>query len=156
MADHVRTAIRDAVLLRLEGLRSSGYNVFVERDLDANPLSEAELGEAEFAALVINDDGEQPEIVSLGQGRLLNRVMRLTITAVLRAGDELGRRCDDVLAELETAIGAAGALGGAKFAHFAAAGERETSQAGEQKVVRQPYTFEFHYMTTHRAPTVAL
>jgi hypothetical protein len=68
MANHVREQIVTAVVSAVTNLTTTGANVFRDRDTDENPLHVGEL-----PGLVVEDDGDPAEIVSIGIGRLLQR-----------------------------------------------------------------------------------
>jgi len=150
MPAHVREQIASAAVTALTGLATTGARVFRDRDTEASPLEAAEL-----PALVIEDDGDPAEIVSLGQGRVLERRMRLTVTAHVKALSGYSAALNEILKEVEVALAGA-ALGGAKYAALAEVGARELSEAGDAPAVRQAFVFEFLYYTAHNAPDVAL
>ena len=147
---HVREAITQAALTAVTGLSTTGANVFRDRDTDENPLHGSEL-----PGLVVTDDGEPSETVTLGVGRLLERNMRITFTAHVKASSGYSTTLNTILAEIEAALGAAASLGGAKWANLVEVGRRELSEGGDKPAVRQAFVFEFFYITAHNAPDVA-
>jgi hypothetical protein len=64
---------------------------------------------------VLTDDGEPAEIISLGIGRLLQRTMRISFVAHVKAASGYSAQLNQILKELEVAIAGA-SLGGAKYA----------------------------------------
>lgn len=150
MANHVREQIVTAVISAVTGLATTGANVFRDRDTDENPLHPGEL-----PGLVLTDDGEPAEIVSLGIGRLLQRTMRISFVAHVKATSGYSAQLNQILKELEVALAGA-SLGGAKYANYVEAGQREMSEGGDKNAVRQAFTYEFFYITAHNAPDVAL
>lgn len=148
---HVREAIAQAVLTAITGLTTTGANVFRDRDTDENPLHATEI-----PALTVTDDGEPAEVVSLGVSRLLERRMRITVAAHVKATSGYSTLLNTILSELETALGATGSLGGAKQVDLVEVRQREISDVADKPTVRQDFTFECFYITAHNAPDVAL
>lgn len=153
MADHVREQITVAVVAAVTSLSTTGTRVFRDRDTAERPLS-GEASTSELPGLVVEDDGDPSEIVSLGVGRILERRMRIKISAHVKASS-YATTLNQILKEIEVALAAA-SLGGAKCAVLMEVGAREVSEAGDTPVVRQAFSFEFLYYTTHSAPDVAL
>jgi hypothetical protein len=150
MANHVREQIVAAVVAAVTNLGTTGANVFRDRDTDENPLQALEL-----PGLVLTDDGEPAEIVSLGIGRLLHRTMRISFVAHVKAASGYSAQLNQILKELEVAIAGA-SLGGAKYASLVESAAREVSEGADKNAVRQAFIFEFFYITAHNAPDVAL
>jgi hypothetical protein len=150
MADHVREQIAVAALAAVTGLATTGARVFRDRDTDERPLQTGEV-----PGLTVTDDGDPSEIVSLGQGRILERRMRVAFTAHVKASSGYSAQLNQILKEIEVSIAAA-ALGGAKYAFLADVAPREVSEGAETPTVRQSFSFEFFYLTAHNAPDVAL
>lgn len=150
MADHVREQIVVAAVAAVTGLATTGSNVFRDRDTDERPLQATEL-----PALLVDDDGDPAEIISIGQGRLLERTMRIRITAFVKSASGYSTLLNTILKEIEIAIAGA-ALGGAKYALLALVDPREVDESGEKSAVRQAFHFDFYYVTAHNAPDVAL
>lgn len=151
MALHVREQIAVAAIAAVTSLTTTGANVFRDRDTAEEPLKASEI-----PGLLVTDDGEPAETVTLGIGRLLERRMTITFTAHVKATSGYSSTLNLILKEIEVALGAASNLGGAKWANFTGAGAREQSEAGDKPAVRQAFTFEFFYITAHTAPDVAL
>lgn len=150
MASHVREQIASAVLTALTGLATTGANVFRDRDTEGNPLQAAEL-----PGLVLVDDGDPSEVVTLGNSRALERKLALSIDAYVKAGSGAGTTLNQILKEVEVALAAA-PLGGAKSANLAEVAAREASESAETPTLRQRFTFQLTYYTFHDAPDVAL
>ena len=150
MADHVREQITVAAITAVTGLATTGTNVFRDRDPDERPLQASEL-----PGLVVEDDGDPSEIVTLGTGRILERQMKLRISAHVKALTGYSAQLNLILKEIEVALAGA-SLGGAKYATLVEVGAREASEAAEKPTVRQAFSFEFLYYTAHNAPDVAL
>ncbi len=150
MTDHVREGITTAAKTAVTGLTTTGANVFRDRDTDERPLQSTEL-----PGLTLEDDGEPSEIVSLGQGRLLERRMRMRIVAHVKAASGYSTTLNTILKEVETALAGA-SLGGAKYATLVEVAGREIDESGDLPTVRQAFSFECFYITAHNAPDVAL
>lgn len=149
MADHVREQIAAAFVTAVTGLTTTGTNVTRDRDTEANPLQADEL-----PGLIVDDDGDGAEIISLGVGRYLNRTMRIRVTAHVKAVSGYKTQLNQILKEVEVAI-ATTTLTGAKYATLAEVGAREVSEAGDQPTARQAFGFDVFYITAHNAPDVA-
>jgi hypothetical protein len=150
MADHMRQQITAAAVAALTGLSTTGARVYPDRDTAAKPLVATEL-----PGLVIVDDGEPAEIVTLGRGRLLERKMALRVDAHVKSETTPAATLNAILKECEIALASAN-LAGAKFCTLAEVRGREVSEASETKTVRQSFVFEVNYITSHTAPDVAL
>lgn len=150
MANHVREQITVAAIAAVTGLATTGARVFRDRDTDERPLQSGEL-----PGLVVTDDGEPTEIISIGAGRLLERRMSVTFAAHVKAASGYSTQLNQILKEIEVAL-ATSPLGGAKRANLTTVAGRETSEAGDKPAVRQAFTFEFSYNTAHNAPDIAL
>lgn len=148
---HVREGIVAAAQTLATGLTTTGSNVFRDRDTDERPLQSDEL-----PGLVLEDDGDPSEILSIGVTRLLERRMRIGFTAHVKADSGYSTLLNTILKELEVAIGGASSIGGAKYGTLILVGPREVSEAGDKPTVRQVFTFEFFYITAHGAPETAL
>jgi hypothetical protein len=139
-----------AAIAAITGLTTTGARVFRDRDTDERPLESTEL-----PGLVATDDGDPSEIVSLGIGRLLERRMRIAIVAHVKAASGYSTQLNQILKEIEVALSSA-ALGGAKWAALVDVSTREISEAGDTPALRQTFTYEFFYITSHAVPDVAL
>lgn len=151
MADHLREQIAVAALAAATGLATTGSRVWRDRDTEARPLQDAEL-----PGLVMEDDGDPAEIVTLGTTRALERRMRVRYSAHVKAASGYSAQLNQILKELEIALGPGASLGGAKWCTLVEVAAREQSEAAETPIVRQQFTFEFIYYTAHGAPDVAL
>ena len=150
MALHVREQIADAAVTALTGLTTTTTRVYRGRDTEARPLQADEV-----PGLVIITGGEAPEIGSLGVSRIIERRMRLLVTAHVKAASGYDSTLNLILKECEVALAGA-TLGGAKSAHIAEVGDSEISEGSDKPVASQLFVFEFFYVTAHGAPDVAL
>lgn len=151
MADHIREQITVAAIALVTGLGTTGTKVYRDRDTEERPLQSDEL-----PGLVVTDDGDPSEVISLGRTRLLERRARISIVAHVKAASAYSTQLNQILKELEVAFGTAVSLGGAKWVNLVEASSREVSEAGDKPTVRQSFVFEFFYVTAHDAPDVAL
>lgn len=148
--DHLREQIADAAVTALTGLTTTATRVYRGRDTDERPLQSDEV-----PGLVILTGGESPAIASLGVSRILERTMRLLVTAHAKAASGVDSTMNQILKECEVALSGA-SLGGAKSAHIAEVGDIEVSEGSDKPVASQLFVFEFFYVTAHGAPDVAL
>lgn len=151
MADHVREQIVVAAIAAVTSLTTTAANVFRDRDTEEQPLKDSEV-----PGLVVEDDGDPAETVTIGIGRLVERRMSIRFIAHVKATTGYSSTLNQILKEIEIALGNAASLGGAKWANITDVGARESSRAGDKAAVRQAFTFEFFYITAHNAPDVAL
>lgn len=150
MADHVREQIAAAALVALTGLATTGARIWRDRDTDERPLQATEL-----PGLTLDDDGEPSEIVTVGNGRLLERRMRLRVMAHVKGLSGYSAQLNQILKECEIALSGAWSSA-AKYSTLAEVGAREKSEAADQPIVRQQFNFEVVYYTAHNAPDVSL
>lgn len=150
MADHVREQIMVAVQAAVTSLSTTGANVFRDRDTDERPLQSGEV-----PGLVLSDDGDPSEILSIGVSRILERKMKVQIAAHVKAASSYSTTLNQILKEIEVALSSA-SLGGAKYATLVAVAGREVDESGDKPSLRQVFTFELFYLTAHNAPDVAL
>jgi len=150
MALHVREQIAVAVKAAITSLTTTGANVFRDRDTAERPLQSGEV-----PGLLIDDNGEPAETITVDASGLLERAMRLSIEAHVKATSGYSAQLNLILKELEIALAGA-SLGGAKYAHLVEVGAREKSEAGDQPTLRQVFVFELLYYTAPGAPDTAL
>lgn len=155
MADHVREQITVAALAALTGLTTTGSRVFRDRDTTERPLQANEV-----PGLVIEDDGDPSERISvtpqLGADQVLERRMRLSVTAHVKKATGYSAEMNQILKEVEIAMAGASLLGGKADAQLAQVDERETAEGGDLPTVRQSFIFDVEYYTAAGAPDVAL
>lgn len=150
MADHIREQITAAAVVALTGLTTTGARIYRDRDTEERPLQSDEL-----PGLVVTDDGDPAEVISIGVGRLLQREMRLEVAAHVKAASGYSTQLNQILKEVETAL-SSGSIGGAKSCNLLSVSGREVAEGGDQPALRQTFIFEFYYITAHNAPDVAL
>src|SRR3990167_11017929 len=119
MADHVREQISVAAIAAVTGLTTTSTRVYRDRDTDAQPLQDVEV-----PGLVVEDDGEPAEDVTVDVAGVMERDMRLELTAHVKALTP-SPTLNKILKEIEIALAGA-SLGGAKYAHLIEVAGRET------------------------------
>jgi len=151
MADHVREQITAAAVAALTGLATTGARVFRDRDTAERPLQP----DAEVPGLVIEDDGDPAERITIDVARILERTMRLRVMAHVKKVAGYSAEMNQILKEVEIAMDAA-TLTGAKDVVLAEVGARETAEGAEKPTVRQAFEFQILYYTAAGAPDVAI
>jgi hypothetical protein len=144
---HVRKSIRDAVVQALDGLSTTQDRVFPGR---VYPLEAAAL-----PGLLVYMGEESIEISSLGVSRLLQREPELTIEACFKDAVSLDDKGDEILEQVEAALGPGVNLGGAKWLQLTRI-EIERDGDGEKPAARLRIIFKVLYYTAHGAPANAL
>lgn len=99
---HIRTQIRAAVATALTGLATTGANVHRNRV--------ARLSLRQVPALVITVDSEQ--ISEIGLDPLQDRKLQVAVDGYAAAAADVDDALDQIGLEVETALAAAGVLGG--------------------------------------------
>lgn len=106
MPNHLRRQIREAVAGVLNGLATTGANVF--------PSRTHELQDAELPALRIFTNRETLEIGSQGANRLIDRDLELVVEGCSKKAADLDDELDAIIQEVEVRIAANQGLAGAK------------------------------------------
>lgn len=106
MANHLRRQIREAAAGALNGLTTTGANVFESRT--------HELQDAELPALRIYTNNEDLVIGSQGANRLLDRDLELVVEGCSKRTSNLDDELDAIILEVEVRIAANQGLAGAK------------------------------------------
>lgn len=144
---HVRKSIRDAHVVAVTGLTTTGARVYPGR---VYPLQAAEL-----PALLVYTDAEDVQTDQLGVNRTLEREVDIVIEACFKDTVSLDDKGDVILTEVETALGTPGVnLGGAKRTQLSRI-EFERDAQGEKPAARMKMVFKALYYTARGAPTIA-
>ena len=138
---HVRTQIRDRVAADLAGVAT----VYKTR---LTPIAEASL-----PVLLVYTDTESSEIESFGA---LMRTLALVVEVVARGTAGLDTTLDDLVASVETALGADPTLNGLAVDCYPSALEVSTDNSGAEPVGRARVTFAVTYRTAPTDPTVSI
>jgi hypothetical protein len=145
MPNHVRKTIRDAIATALTGLTTSGANVFASRVY--------ELQDADLPGLRIYTNDETVDV--LHDQADAERTIELVIECCAKKASGFDDQIDDMVKEVETAIGAAQTAGGAR--HIDLTGiEIEMEGEAEKPVGVARVKFNVCYFTALGAPTTAL
>ena len=148
MAHHLRRQIREAVASAVTGLTTTGSRVFQSR---LYPLAETDL-----PCLLLRTQSESSESVSLPAPRLLQRTLRLHVTAVARAVDDLDDTLDLICQEVEAALAMpCAALGGVAKLITLSGTEIDLRGESEQPIGQADMAFDVVYMAAENAPDVA-
>jgi hypothetical protein len=147
MADHVRKAIRDAVVAALGNLTTTQTRVFPGR---VYPLEEEDL-----PGLLVYTGDEDITTGSMGVRRQLDRALEVTVEGVFQDITSLDELGDTILKEVEEALGPSVPLGGLKSLTIARI-EHERSDDGAKPTERRRMIFRGTYHTAHGAPTTVL
>lgn len=150
MASHVRDQIMAAAVTALTGLSTTGSRIWRDRDTSERPLQSNEV-----PGLIVEDDGEPAEVITIGNGGVMERTMTIRVRAHVKGTSGLSASLNQILKEVEVALDGA-VLGGAKFVHLVEVGAREVSEASDQPVIRQSFDFACLYYTQRGVPDVAL
>lgn len=154
MADHVREQITAAAKTALTGLTTTAARVFRDRDTETNPLQPG-ASPTEVPGLTIDDDGDPSELVTIDAQAILERRMRLRVTAHVKAGSGYSSLLNQILKEVEIAIAGA-TLPGANDPRLVEVAAREVAEGAEQPTVSQAFIFEIVYFTAAGAPDIPL
>ena len=144
---HARTAIRQALAAALAaGGTSAGARVF-DSPSDTRTA---------FPALVVEDVGEMQRAATLpgGPGRLIERSLRLAVTAELQQVSGYAAARDTLVADVE-ATAASAVLPGAQSIEPSGYAP-DISNSGERPIVVGRQFFEVTYITTQGNPATTL
>jgi len=147
MANHVRRQIREAAVTALTGLTTTGTRV---KSSLVYPMQDGDL-----PGLRIDVGPEQIVVDSITANPTMERTLQLVVQACVKQTATYNDTIDAILKEVEIAIAAHQALGGAKHVLLqsitpALAGE------GEKPIAVTTLVFEAPYYTTLAAPDVAV
>ena len=152
--DHVREQIAVAALAALTGLTTTGTRVFRDRDTEERPLQPSATP-TEIPGLLVDDDGDPAELITIDLSQILERTMRLRVTAHVKKLAGYGAELNQILKEVEVAMAGA-VLAGAKSSRIIEVGPREKAEGSDQPTLRQAFVFELVYYTAAGAPDIAL
>lgn len=149
MANHIRRQIREAVAGAVTGLTTTGTRVFQQR---VYPLETTDL-----PGLLVSTPREQSVGTSLGAPRVMERRVRLHVTALARATADVEDVLDQICKEVEVALAmpCAALAGIAKIISLTDTDITVTGD-GDRPVGQAALTYEVLYMTAENAPDVAL
>ena len=142
---HHRKSIRDAVVMRLTGLASTGANVFPTRRYPLEPAS--------LPALCIYTLSEASQIHNMGDGRSLLRALELVVEAVAAVNDTLDDTLDQLCLEVETAIGTDASFANRVYDCSLASTAIAIRGEGEKETGSAVMTFALRYRTPAADPS---
>lgn len=147
MAAHIRKQIRDAAVTALTGLTTTGAHVF--------PSAVYPLQDKDLPALRIDTGDEDIQVETVLSDPPLERMLQLLIQACVKQNATYNDTVDTIISEVEIAIAAHQALGGAKYVALRTI-KLELAGEGEKPIAIVTMTFEVPYFTAQSAPDVAL
>lgn len=144
---HVRQQIRDAAIIALNGLTTTGARVFGSR---LHVLNDTDL-----PALLVNTEDESIEAITLDVPQWLLRTLTLSIRGVAKQTADLDDKLDTIAAEVETVLGANAPIG--SIANIVGLESISTNmQPLEKPVGVIEMNYRITYTTVANAPQVAL
>jgi len=145
---HVRKQIRDALATQLTGLATTGSRVFKTR---LYPI-----GEAKLPAILIYANSESASMLSIGQPRLNQRTLDLSVECVAKATSSIEDTLDQMALEVEEAIYTDVTLGGLTKDVVLSTTEIEISAEGDQPVGGIRLNYLATYAVREDNPDVAV
>jgi hypothetical protein len=145
---HVRKQIRDALATQLTGLATTGSRVFKTR---LYPI-----GEAKLPAILIYANSESASMLSIGQPRLNQRTLDLSVECVAKATSSIEDTLDQMALEVEEAIYTDVTLGGLTKDVVLSTTEIEISAEGDQPVGGIRLNYLATYAVKEDNPDVAV
>ena len=148
MAFHLRRQIREAVGTAVTGFATTGARVFQSR---VYPLEATDL-----PGLLIAATSEANTTATLGAPRLMERRLRLQVTAVAKAVADLDDTLDAICKEVEIALAMpCSAIAGLAKSITLTGTEIEMQGTAEKPTGQAAMTFEVFYIAAENAPDVA-
>lgn len=146
MADHVAEQIVQAAKAALTGLATTGSRVF---DSDVYPVQSGDC-----PCLLIDQGDESSSIDELGFTRTSRRSLQLKVTAKVEQTVDYRKTVNTIRKEVEVALAANQALGGAKWIQPVSC-VIELSGDAEKPVASATMIFDCQYITALGAPDIA-
>ena len=148
MANHIRQQIREKFGTTLNGLTTTGSNVFESR---VYPLENASL-----PALIIYTKSETSEPIVIGTQRLMSRDLLVVVECYAKATSNFDDTIDTISKEVEAAIAADRTLDGLAKDTYLESTEIEFNSEGEKPLGYVSLTFLTNYYVKENAPDVAV
>ena len=148
MANHIRQQIREKFGTTLNGLTTTGSNVFESR---VYPLENASL-----PALIIYTKSETSEPIVIGTQRLMSRDLLVVVEGYAKATSNFDDTIDTISKEVEAAIAADRTLDGLAKDTYLESTEIEFNGEGEKPLGYVSLTFLTNYYVKENAPDVAV
>lgn len=145
---HVRQQIREALATAVTGLATTGSRVYQSR---IYPVSDSKL-----PCLLVNTDDESIETLTSNTTPMLERRLTAQVRAVAKASSDLDDTLDQIMAEVEAALGAAGVLSALAKSVSLSGIRVEMDDALEKPVGVASMEYQISYYTASNAPQTAL
>ncbi len=147
---HIRKQIRDAVVIKLTGLATTGVNVFQTRIWPVN--------DAELPCLLVLTDGDTVNSYSEGSvvantPRNVNRTLHLTVQVLVR-GTSIDDALDQICLEVEKALASDRFLGGLSVNVTLTDTRIEFKGDGEKPTGEATMTYQIEYWVLDTTPDV--
>lgn len=145
---HVRRQIREALAALVTGLATTGSRVYQSR---VYPL-----GDSNLPCLLVNTDDESIETLTTGATPMQERRLTVQVRAVAKESSSLDDTLDQIMAEVEAALGAAGVLSTLAKSITLSGLRVEMDDALEKPVGVASMEYQISYYTASNAPQTAL
>ena len=148
MANHIRQQIRERVGTVLNGLTTTGSNVFETR---VYPLENTNL-----PALVIYTKDETSEPLVISTDRVMSRELELIVEIYVKQTSNFDDEVDKICKEVEIAISADTTINGLAKDCFLQSTSIEYNTEGEKPLTFASLTFLTNYYVNETRPDVAV
>lgn len=148
MANHIRQQIREYFGSNLNGLSTTGSNVYESR---VYPIENSKL-----PALVIYTKSEISEPIVIGTDRVMSRELSVVVEGYAKATSNFDDTIDTISKEVEEAIAADRTLGGLAKDTYLESTEIEFNSEGEKPLGFVSLTFISNYYVKEKNPDVAV
>jgi len=148
MANHIRQQIRERVGTVLNGLTTTGSNVFETR---VYPLENTKL-----PALVIYTKDETSEPLVISTDRVMSRELELIVEIYVKQTSNFDDEVDKICKEVEIAISADTTINGLAKDCFLQSTSIEYNTEGEKPLTFASLTFLTNYYVNETRPDVAV
>lgn len=150
---HIRKQIRDAAVVLLTGLATTGANVFAARDTSTYALAEGEL-----PALVVEVINERSTQIGVGGGlsapTLCDAELRVRILAKSVTG--YADTIDAAAVEVQSALADAGRVGGVSITAYVGTDGPFVDSSTDRPVASAEVTFMLRYVYAANDPETVL
>jgi hypothetical protein len=148
MANHIRQQIREYFGSNLNGLSTTGSNVYESR---VYPIENSKL-----PALVIYTKSETSEPIVIGTDRVMSRELSVVVEGYAKASSDFDDTIDTISKEVEEAIAADRTLDGLAKDCYLESTEIEFNGEGEKPLGYVSLTFLTNYYVQETNPDVAV
>jgi hypothetical protein len=148
MANHIRQQIREYFGSNLNGLSTTGSNVYESR---VYPIENSKL-----PALVIYTKSETSEPIVIGTDRVMSRELSVVVEGYAKATSNFDDTIDTISKEVEEAIAADRTLGGLAKDTYLESTQIDFNAEGEKPLGFVSLTFISNYYVKEKNPDVAV